>query len=303
MRGDADIREFKKNHAKLMVPVIGALAVLGLIWEPEMTTQITILLFGVGTVGLAHGAMDHRVGEILIRPKFGRAWPIVFTVAYLVFVAVGLAGWVVAPVAALAGFILYSTFHFGSDPSRESGLIFVVSRGALPFLLPIAIHPGEVARLFSLVATADIQLEQYAIPVAILTVIFLIATLTAAARSRNYVHAIETVLLVALNVTNPPLIAFGCYFVLLHSLGHMIELCGWLEPSSPLKGFFKVARESVPLTGLVLVSAAVGSTFAAGSGLEPAVLQTVFVTLSSLTLPHMVVTHFAERHFKRAEAR
>lgn len=284
-----------------MLPVLIGCALLGLFWTPDFTTQVVLMSIGVATIGLGHGAMDHRVGEILMRPRFGQQWPIIFALFYLTLGAMGLAFWFIAPAAALTAFLVYSAIHFGSDRLQENGILHAFMRGSIPILLPIALRPEDVSELFSTIAATTIWVEEYVQSVGILAAIAVLFTLISALRRREYLLGTEALVLVALNFTLPPLIAFSLYFVFLHSIRHIIELAGWIEPNSLAKGFSRIARESVPLTVITLLAGAFAINFARVGGIEAGVIQAVFVGLSCLTVPHMMITHLAEKRSADAE--
>lgn len=293
---DLDAAKVRALHTTVMLPVLGGSALLGSVWHPDISTQVAIMSIGVATIGLGHGALDHRVGEVLMRSRFGPNWWILFTVSYLFLASASFAGWIEAPAIALIVFLAYSAFHFGSDRFQANGLVNAVSRGAIPLLLPIAFHSEEVSRLFSTVTATNFKAVQYWLPAVVLSVIAVIVTLATAVRRGQYTEATETAMLVVLNFTSPPLIAFTLYFVLLHSIRHIIELAGWLEPRSLKRGFQRVARESLPLTIFVVVAGTIGISLMSVDDVQPAIIRMVFVGLSCLTVPHMLVTHFAEKH-------
>lgn len=297
-----DQRAIRNWHSKAMIPVLGGVTLVGMFWKPDLLTQIVILCIGVATLGLGHGALDHRVGEILLRPKFDGNWLVVFTTLYLMLAAIGFALWVVTPSLALIVFLAYSAFHFGSDRFQPNGAVQVIARGAMPLLLPIACQPAEVSMLFSTITATSVRVEQYAVVAGILVTIAVLVTILSAVRRRESAEVVTTVLLVVLNLTMPPLIGFTMYFVLLHSVRHIIELAGWLEPTSLATGFRRIARESLPITGLLILAGVLGISFAPVGAINPTIIQTVFIGLSCLTVPHMVVTYLAENTLPRRQS-
>ena len=204
------------------------------------------------------------------------------------------------PGVALVLFLVYSAVHFGSDRYQQGGIIHAAARGAIPILLPIAFHAEEVSKLFSTIASTDINIAQYRIAAWALAAVAVLFTVAVAFRREKYVSAAEAALLVALNFTCPPLIAFTVYFVFLHSIRHIIELAGWLEPDSLARGFYRIMRQSLVVTGLLLAAGAAASFLISADDVEPAIIRAVFVGLSCLTVPHMVVTHLAEKRIGRA---
>ncbi len=297
MTTNIDQLTIREWHTKIFALVLGGTIFLGLFWSPDLSTQVIIMFIGVATLGLGHGALDHRVGEILLRPRYGSKWLFVFTTGYLMLAAAGFVGWVVAPAVALIVFLAYSSYHFGSDRFQANGVAQVLARGSMPLLLPITFQPAEVSMLFSTITSTSVRVEQYVHAAGTLATVAVLVTILTSIRRRELTEALASILLVALNLTTPPLIAFTVYFVVLHSVRHIIELAGWLEPGSLAIGFRRIARESLPLTVLLLGVGLIGVSFRIGGTIEPTIIQAVFVGLSCLTVPHMVVTHLAEQKF------
>lgn len=289
--------QLRELHAKVMIGVVGLVCLTSLVSKPDNSLQLTVLMVGVGTIGLAHGAMDHRVGELLLRDRFQGLWPVVFGSIYLVLTTSLLLAWAIVPTLALVIFLVYSSLHFGSDPREGRGPAVSLICGSLPILLPVAFHGEEVSMIFSHLAGQNIDINPFLPWITLACITAVLVLIGNATRKGSLISGAETISLVILNYATPPLLAFAVYFVLLHSVRHLIDLADWLEPADSRRGFFRIARESLPLTALTLVGMGVGVMMLGTADVGPSVLKVIFITLSALTVPHMIFTSLASRSF------
>jgi Brp/Blh family beta-carotene 15,15'-monooxygenase len=266
---------------------------------PSIGVQIVVLVVGVLTVGMPHGAMDHRVAEMCIGSRLarwggrGELWRPVFAVGYLGLAGLVIGVWWVAPQVMLVVFLGYSVVHFGLGDQPGARLDRVLAHGLLPILLPLCFHPSETAYLLGLVAGIPVSVDPWLLAIRLTT-----AAAVAVAIIHSVVHratwpAVEVVVLIAANVVFAPLLAFGLYFVLLHSTRHLIELADWLEPEAPVRGLRRIVRECLPLTLVTCALMGVGFAWIHPQSVESGVMRVLFVTLSALTVPHMLLTELA----------
>ena len=109
--------------------------------------------------------------------------------------------------------------------------------------------------------------------------------------------AFEIAALLVLFYTTPPLVAFVVYFCFWHSIRHSIRLAARLKPSSAKAGLRAFIRHAWPMT---LSATAIGTGAYAllkDRASAHAIVQVVFVGLSALTLPHVVLSWWAEARF------
>jgi Brp/Blh family beta-carotene 15,15'-monooxygenase len=101
---------------------------------------------------------------------------------------------------------------------------------------------------------------------------------------------------IVLFVWAPPLIAFGLYFCLWHSAAHTIDLAGGLDAASPSRGFRRfAAAAALPTSAALVALAATGVWLAADANGIRAALQVIFIGLSCLTVPHVLLSAWATR--------
>ncbi len=271
---------------------------------------LVVLFAAVALTGIPHGAVDHLVAARLYGLSDGWRDQLRFYGVYLALMAAYGAAWLVAPVACLWAFLVMTLYHFGQADLAYLGLAetrggsfsaraLYLSRGLVLVGLPIAAHPETVAPIFAAIAGADVLagtpfatapqatlvalVGQHAVALA------LVGTLHQPAWRALLREALNTAVLTGLFLVVHPLVAFAVYFGFWHSLGHILELLRFFrsegEPTT-MVGFYRKAAlytvvSFVGLAGLYAGSAALGR--------EGDLVALLFILISMLTLPHMLV--------------
>ena len=258
--------------------------------------QVAVLLAGIVLVGFPHGAFDHLVARPVLRPRLGRHWWAPFGLGYLALAGLVWLAWLAAPAVNLAGFLAASVLHFGLGdvedglaPRRMPAAVPVLAYGALPILLPMALHPADAAPVLAALADVPVGAMQDTLGLAIWLLVpwciaFVIVVL-AAVRERRGVA--ERLAMAAGFVLLPPLLAFGIYFGAGHAVRHLLRLGAWH------RGPPRAAARWMAWTMLPAAAAcAMGIAGLAWLGRDAAadVLAPLFRVIAALTLPHMVVT-------------
>lgn len=268
-----------------------ALACLAALRPPSLSAQAAVLLAGVTLVGMPHGAFDHLVAARVLRPWLGTGWWAPFLAGYVALAGLVWIGWILVPALTLMGFLTLSVLHFGlgdADGNRV-GIAGVIARGAMPILLPVALHPAAVAPVFAALASSHVAVVLPMLIGArwlILPWGLLIVVWTGAATAWERAEAAVTCAAFALL---PPLLAFALYFCVCHSLRHLLRLGAMLDPYDARAAWFGVLRTAGPAALLCAVCA----TGLAVQGVETAIVP-LFRILAALTLPHMAVTLWLE---------
>ena len=282
----------QRRHTRLASAIV-SLACLAALSPPDLPAQAAVLLAGVVLVGMPHGAFDHIVAARVLRPRLGTMWWAAFLAFYLALAGLVVLGWMAAPAVTLAAFLELSVLHFGLGDAEQGAprIPVVLARGALPILLPIALHRAEVAPL--LAALADKETGAMAATLADARwlllpwgAVFLTWLWSEAARGERA----EALALCAAFALLPPLLAFALYFCLCHSVRHLLQLGATLAPDSARDA----CRALLRVAGPAALLCAVGAVFLVADGTEAA-LTPLFRLLAALTLPHMVVTLGLER--------
>ncbi|MGF1646769.1 MAG: beta-carotene 15,15'-dioxygenase, Brp/Blh family [Kineosporiaceae bacterium] len=279
-------------------------------------------------VGSPHGAMDH----VALLDGRGRAggsrWraavpDLRLAAGYLAVAGAALVGYLVAPTAGFALFLVLSVLHFGAG---EIG--FAVERGVargwadprgwaaalgggVVVVVPLASPAAEAAvaavdpRLIPVLA----PLPTIAAAVAAATVLAVAGCTIAAITGRNRGAALvaaELTALLALAWLAHPLLAFGAYFAGWHALRHQARLADLVAdvPSGPGArttapgALGRVARSAVPgLPATAVVVATAVPLVMWGQSLLGALLALVW----ALTVPHSTAVAVMEvRRHRRA---
>lgn len=263
--------------------------------------QAGVLLAGVVVVGFPHGAFDHLVAQPRLE-RLGRRWWVPFGVGYLGLAGLVWLAWIAAPGLTLAGFLAASVLHFGlgdvEDGLAPTGVpraVAMLAYGGLPLLLPMALHPGEAAPVLAALAEVPASAMQgvlsgtaWLLPPWIAAFAW---TLLQARRERRGVA--ERLATAAGFALLPPLLAFGLYFGVGHSVRHVLRLGAWHDARDPAAAARWLARVMLP-AGLAC-AAGLGGLALLGQDVVAGVLAPLFRVIAALTLPHMVVTAWLER--------
>ncbi len=306
----------------------GATAVASLpLWVQVLPFAISLVV-----LGLPHGAVDH-----LVLPRARGEAVTVGAMLWigLLYLLVGGAYavvWLVAPVAAFAGFILLTAVHWGQGDVYALRSIYEAShlehqsvrigtlavRGALPMFVPLVAFPEQ----YALVATSIVSLFDPASATALepvfstsgrlvvgaLLTLLIVGTLglgfvRAEDQGAWWVDALETLGLVGLFGLVPPILAIGIYFCFWHALRHILrtmlvdgDTSRALEAGDRLRAWGRFARDATPMTvgGLLVIALVALAVPQTPGGVEDA-LAVYLVGIAVMTLPHVVVVFLLDR--------
>ncbi len=325
-------REAASAEARISpaVTVIGwiaaALALGAQLVAPAVVERYALapLLLGIVLIGLPHGALDH-----LVPARIGLAWarrPLPyagFLALYLAaVVAYGLVWWT-APTVAFVGFLALTVWHWGQGDQRflelfhgrrrtgaAGSLGTILTRGALPILVPVLAFPAAADDLFRRASGAlgldpagwSLGDPRVRIALAVLLLALLagyLPTALRAARDRAgaWIDLGEVGLLVAFFALVPAYAAIGVYFLAWHSLRHLARLL-LLRPNDAeavrrgrlARPVGRLARDLLPITVAALAILA-GLAAWARPNLSSVddVVALYLVLISALTVPHAAV--------------
>ncbi len=253
----------------------------------------------VGLVGMPHGGLDHLFGRAVFAPLVGGWWRAAFAACYLGVAAIVVTGWLVAPAATVTAFFLISAFHFG-DADGSAGLA-AFAEGGLVVWVPVLVRPSEVSEILSWVIPDADPVAVHAAVVAAGPACGLALVAVAGrivwrvARGESWV-AVRLVTLLALFALAPVLVGFVVYFCGWHSTRELAALARRADPVRPGRGLLAVVRLAAPRAGLsVAVTALAAWYFAASRELTPVVVQAVFLGLSAVAVPHILLHAVAAR--------
>ena len=290
-----------------------AISALSLAFSTVSSLEVTLPVFGqvivfailTEAVGIPHGGLDHRFGSAVCRPLAGKWWPLAFYSAYIAVGLMVIAGWVIAPLSTIAIFFILSSIHFG-----ESGSFAMAAfEGGMVIWIPFLARSREASSLLSLVAPGQISGSIQNIVCEMRPFLWLLLIVLAVRVSRLVWVGIsdrepQTILkatrLIAFGVmfaTAPVLISFATFFCGWHSTRELFDLSKRMDPSRPFRGLLRVLRESAPLSLLLIgvISFAAYWRVSNGHPFEAVVIQGVFLGLSAVAVPHILLHAIADR--------
>lgn len=263
---------------------------------PVVTSVACLMLL---VFGLPHGTLDLE----LIKARSQGPWTGLASllVLYLGLATAMLALWQVAPVLALGAFILTAAVHFSED-WEGTGSRFLELGVALGLLCaPTLIHRDALSQIFvgltgqaGAAIIADLML--LVTPVALVVAAVAVSALWSAGRK---VQATGAALTLASMVVLPPIVGFALYFCFFHSPRHFRESLSALD----WRGFARWGWVVVPLTLAAGGIALVLFGLEIRAALPDRIMAASFMTLSILTVPHMLVPLLIEALARRGETR
>ena len=290
----------QSDGAAVLLAVFCSAALAGVVFS--MPAQLAVLLGGMVLVGVPHGAFDHLVARPLLQPRLGRQWWVPFNAAYLGLAGlIGLAWWLV-PAPMTAVFLAASIVHFGLGDG-EDGLapaavprwVAVLVYGAVPVLLPVALHPDAAAPVLAGLA----GVPEPAMVDVLRRAVWLLPVWAGAFAGvlwlawRQGLGVAERLLTAAAFILLPPLLAFGLYFSAGHAMRHVLRLGAWHAPNDGRAAARWLAWTLLPAAAAT--SAVIGALVWWGTDSINSVLVPVFRIIAALTFPHMIVTAYLEQ--------
>lgn len=250
----------------------------------------SLLLFG-----LPHGTLDIE----LLRRRDG-AGPLVLLVAYGACAAAMYAVWQLAPLLALSLFLAVAVEHFAEDWD-EMGSRFIAYGTAVALIAtPALLHRTELASIFTLLtgtAAAARLGDLLLILMPVAGIIAVAGTILLWQRGQRC-RAIGLAAALLAEAVLPPVVGFSLFFCFVHSPWQLRESLRQL----PLPTWDAWLRIILPLTFVAGVLALLIGTVGLLVSLDAAALRASFVTLSVLTLPHMLLPCATRRYRTRVGA-
>ena len=255
-------------------------------------------LLSIVFIGLPHGAMD---GALAIHLGWMNR-PIkaaIFLLAYVGLATVVVGLWLIVPTVGFLLFLAISMFHFGRGDNvpraKEHQLVEILMRGGLVLAGISLFHRSEVDSIFEVLIGSDTEIVWLFLQaVGVLTIVLVPYVIISKSKQERTASSIEVIGLLALFAIAPPLLGFAIYFCGVHSVRHFKHMGTMLK--STLQQF-QVTRTTVIFS---LMTWAVGllvlANQSASIGLEPALLQVIFIGLAALTVPHMILVDGLAKH-------
>ena len=274
------------------------------------SSYIYILCFLlIATIGVSHGAYDGKKGEILFNDKFKNSKFIFYfiytTLVFLVFIF-----WYLNPLISLIIFLLISSLHFGKEDLeiyldkkyRHLPLLFFL-KGSLIILLPLFFNFEKTNLIFNTILFSNNYLllsnnyVKFILAINLLMqvlfylYIYFIKKLN---RSDFFSIIFEIFLIIIIFYLFTPIVAFTLYFCFMHSVKNILLISDELN-SNLFRGFQIFVKRSLFLTLITFFILLISLFFLIKFDLlENSIEKIIFISLASLTLPHIILHYIAE---------
>ena len=268
----------------LTMGAIGLHEVGFLVNSPALTATISALLL---VFGLPHGSFDLAILRRADPSGLQRRSRPGIVLLYLGFAAAMYLVWRAEPVLALASFLVLATAHFAEDWD-DCGSGFMAAGIAAGIVTAPALFHGAALRSLFVLLTGDTAAAVIAdvmllvAPIACAVALVGLGILWQAGRRRA---AVSAACALAATLLLPPVPGFALFFCLVHSPMQFRRHADSLA----LRGFGQWGRIVVPLSLGGLGIAAAVLVLNNNASLATGVFAGSFMTLSILTVPHMLV--------------
>lgn len=289
-----------------------------LLGTPERSGMVFGLAFAIAVLGVPHGGLDHWTGRRLLQHRLGNHWWAVFFPTYLLVGLTFAIGWFVMPTITVLAFFLISAWHFGREEQLASDCpsplqtkassstnwllshCIATAMGGLVIWIASIARPEEMAVLLSLIIPADgaepsIQIVAYtqwlaAFLVPMATAMGLKQLIRSPRDWESWVPVATAVVAICL----PILVSFAIYFCAWHSWQGLQRL-----RRSESLSVAQFIRYTAPLSVAAIIGVIAAAWWMQGTlptralgDQTSASLQTVFIGLSAIAVPHLFLHEF-----------
>ena len=287
----------------------GAIALAGLGLTIDPVAYVVALVIAVCLVGVPHGGLDSMTGKQWLAPRFGYHWSWLFFGGYLAVAATVILGWLVVPLWTAILFFFVSAWHFGWEDEHSVSQhrfwnhMVSIASGGVVIWIPALCRPSEMQNILEWIVPSAMQTSSAQIvgitrvlglifvPIAIADFGFSVASMAARKLPLEPRHG-RNLLLVVLFASTPILFSFGLYF------------CGWhsIRGLMHLREDHRMSKTQLAFAVLPLSLAAIGLAGAAtwfwssGRELSAELSRTLFIGLSSIAVPHLILHGVVESH-------
>lgn len=278
------------------------------ILSPELNSTIApwVLIISVFLIGIPHGAIDHIMAAEIFNIEMKFKDQLLFYGSYLLLMLMIGAVWIFYPIAGMLIFLLISIYHFGQADMEEylaegtsKPLFWHTIRGLYIILLIIF---SDTSVTYPILEQAmNITEESLLLLISDNTIViyfslFIYFTITVfgfmiGVFSKNLLYIADTITLLALFYFAGPLIGFALYFAIWHSAGHINEMREFFRTKNKTLSIFKFYKLSFPFTLISVIGLLVLVYIQNAFGVQDMFLTLMFILISVLTLPHMLIVH------------
>lgn len=294
----------------------GCICTLTLVWfgvSFHSDWVMAVIVLSVCVLGIPHGGLDHLSGKEWLTPTWGNYWFVPFGSIYLGIALLTIAGWLIYPLVTAISFFMISANHFGREQQSDKSASFwnivrAIGSGGLVIWVPAWMRPFEMNEILQTIVPQSIGssgetivygtqvLSMLFVPVAMVDVLHSIAS--AKARSHGGLKfAIRQFTLAVTLAVAPIPISFCLFFCGWHSIRGLNQLME--DHHLTLR---ELAWASLPMSLGAIGLCALGMWFwQSGRELSAELTRTLFLGLSGMAVPHLVLHDIIPRMVGRTE--
>jgi Brp/Blh family beta-carotene 15,15'-monooxygenase len=298
------------RHSDRRLNLITAFTSLGFILAALLfpsgleSAALWIVVLSVLVIGIPHGAIDHIMAAELYSLNQTLKDHLLFYASYLLVMIIIGALWIFLPEAGMALFLAISIYHFGQADMEDFlaerhsvNRLFYLSRGVLIIGLIVYSEPLTTYPIMADAMRMETMLFSDFMPSAnaSLWTVGGVYTLTSlygiiAGRIDNPINFIvDSLLLTLFLLITGPLIGFAIYFALWHSAGHINEMREFFSNRGKSLSVAQFYKKAAPFTLVSILGMILLLIINVQINLENQFLSLMFILISVLTLPHMLI--------------
>ena len=272
---------------------------------PELSDRIApwIVVASVFLIGIPHGAIDHIVSSELFGTGRNIQGHLLFYGSYLIIMLLLGLVWIFIPIIGMIIFLAISIYHFGQADmedfliTKQKQPIWYILRGTFIIGLIVFSSADVTYPIISSAMNISVDLFYSIMPPAFLAVMFILLvyiTFTFFSVIKKDISSIkvftlESIVLTLLFLISGPLIGFALYFAIWHSSGHIVELQQFFESKGRTLSLLQFYKLAIPFT-LVSIAGLIFLLYIQNIfQVEEQFLTLMFILISVLTLPHMLI--------------
>lgn len=285
-----------------------------LVWgAPELSILVGAAALLVAVLGVPHGGLDHWTGRRLLASRFRHPWWLLFFPGYLAVGWVVALSWFALPIATVIGFFLLSAWHFGREDQQHDAKttgtkhtsgplrhVEAIALGGLVIWVPALVHPSEMQSLLTLILPSSDGGEAGQIVWLTQSLAWIFCPIACLMSLRQWtlqgrdLNAWVPLATAGIAASAPILVSFTAYFCLWHSILGLMRLRS--EEGLTVRQFIAATMplSAMAVAGVVAISWLFRNSFGgAAMGSVPASLQMLFIGLSAIAVPHLLLHEWA----------
>ncbi len=255
--------------------------------------------------GIAHGSLDLLIAKKkkLINDVKST---LLFIILYVFLASSIVLVWFFQPNVAILLFLMISIVHFGTSDTKtaQKKIIYlpeVIIRGLIPICVPIYYFSTQINLIFSKLFITDsfytnlVKLNEIIFFMLIFLIIFLLIFLLMFKRNKEAkMTSLEIITIFLCFVYFEPLISFCLYFCFMHSIRHLIDEKKNLGLSNK-----QLVLQTLPITSVTIFAMIFCYFFISFDDDYFKFLPILFISLASLTVPHMLMVSWSKSTYKK----